>query len=397
MLYFVEGAPIGYVWWALPTRLRAAEIPIAEITALSALLTIPWSAKFLWAPLVDAMRPRRAGLRGWIAGAQLVMGASLLPIVGLELDAGSLGTLSTFLLVHAFAAATQDVAIDALAIRHTPTDELGAISGWMQVGMLTGRAAFGGMALMIEQRIGASSVVLGLVALCFTGSILVWIVPEDVEPVAGRIAERLGRFAKLLGTALASRSTWLGLLLASLAGAGMESLGVVAGPMLIDLGLPSGSVGGFFAGPAVVGMAVGALLGGRLADARARDGRERIVAGCIVALALGIVATAFVLPLPGATRIAIPILAVDYVLFGLFTASIYSLFMQITDPRLGATQFSTFMGGINLCSVWSAWAVGRLAASWGYPSALTTLALASTAALPLLYAIRASRSQSTDP
>ena len=172
---------------------------------------------------------------------------------------------------------------------------------------------------------------------------------------------------------------------------------MVAGPMLIDLGLPSGSVGGFFAGPAVVGMAVGALLGGRLADARARDGRERIVAGCIVALALGIVATAFVLPLPGATRIAIPILAVDYVLFGLFTASIYSLFMQITDPRLGATQFSTFMGGINLCSVWSAWAVGRLAASWGYPSALTTLALASTAALPLLYAIRASRSQSTDP
>ncbi|HPG25758.1 MAG TPA: MFS transporter, partial [Myxococcota bacterium] len=131
------------MWWALPTRLRAAEIPIAEITALSALLTIPWSAKFLWAPLVDAMRPRRAGLRGWIAGAQLVMGASLLPIVGLELDAGSLGTLSTFLLVHAFAAATQDVAIDALAIRHTPTDELGAISGWMQVGMLTGRAAFG--------------------------------------------------------------------------------------------------------------------------------------------------------------------------------------------------------------------------------------------------------------
>jgi len=142
-------------------------------------------------------------------------------------------------------------------------------------------------------------------------------------------------------------------------------------------------------------MAVGALLGGRLADARARDGRERIVAGCIVALALGIVATAFVLPLPGATRIAIPILAVDYVLFGLFTASIYSLFMQITDPRLGATQFSTFMGGINFCSVWSAWAIGRLAASWGYPWALTTLALASTAALPLLFAI--ARSRQTQP
>jgi hypothetical protein len=28
LLYFSEGAPIGYIWWHLPTRLRAADLPI---------------------------------------------------------------------------------------------------------------------------------------------------------------------------------------------------------------------------------------------------------------------------------------------------------------------------------------------------------------------------------
>ena len=30
-LYFSEGAPIGYLWWALPTKLRAAGADIEQI------------------------------------------------------------------------------------------------------------------------------------------------------------------------------------------------------------------------------------------------------------------------------------------------------------------------------------------------------------------------------
>ena len=58
-LYLSEGAPIGFLWLALPTRLKVADVSIQQITALTAVLVIPWTFKFAWAPLVDVLRSRR--------------------------------------------------------------------------------------------------------------------------------------------------------------------------------------------------------------------------------------------------------------------------------------------------------------------------------------------------
>ena len=33
-MYLSEGAPIGYVWWAMPTRLRAGGMPVESVGAL---------------------------------------------------------------------------------------------------------------------------------------------------------------------------------------------------------------------------------------------------------------------------------------------------------------------------------------------------------------------------
>jgi hypothetical protein len=81
------------------------------------------------------------------------------------------------------------------------------------------------------------------------------------------------------------------------------------------------------------------------------------------------------------------VLAGLYVGIGLLTTASYALFMNLTDPRLGATQFSAFMGATNLCEAWAALAVGRLVVAWGYPAAFALLGLVSLGALPLLGAI----------
>jgi hypothetical protein len=52
-LYFAEGAPIGFLWWALPATLREAGAPVERITALTAMLALPWAVKFVRAPLID--------------------------------------------------------------------------------------------------------------------------------------------------------------------------------------------------------------------------------------------------------------------------------------------------------------------------------------------------------
>ena len=402
LLYFAEGAPIGYVWWALPTRLREAGVPVEQVTAMSALLTLPWAFKFVWAPLVDALRPRRAGLRAWITGAQLAMGATLLPIVGLDI-ARHYGFLLACLLAHAVAAATQDVAIDALAVRCTPREELGSITGWMQIGMLAGRAGFGGVALVVEAQVGARAVVIALIALVWASSLIVWLADEPPLDREGGMSARMSQFGSMAGRVFSSRTTWLGLAVAATGGAAMEATGIVAGPLLIDLGIAKEGVGRFFAGPAVVCMGVGALLGGRLSDrlvGHAGLSREHFLTGAIFAVALGVVVTGSSLGSVGESShtLAVSLLAVDYLLFGIYTAAAYALFMSLTDPQLGGTQFSAFMGGINLCSVWSGWAVGQLASDWGYPTALWAMGLASFVAWPLLVGIsRSERRRAYSP
>jgi hypothetical protein len=110
LLYFAEGLPFGFVKDVLPVYFRVHGVSLRDI-GLASLITMPWSLKFLWAPLVDQLGERRQ----WIAGALVVMAASLLVAQGLP--AAPVATvLVVTLLCFTVAAATQDIAIDAYTI-----------------------------------------------------------------------------------------------------------------------------------------------------------------------------------------------------------------------------------------------------------------------------------------
>jgi dipeptide/tripeptide permease len=83
------------------------------------------------------------------------------------------------------------------------------------------------------------------------------------------------------------------------------------------------------------------------------------------------------------TMIAIA-LANVYFGIGLFVASSYALFMDLTDPRLGGTQFTAFMAATNGCEAWSGLAMGAMAGAWGYPYGMFVLAGVSAAALGIV-------------
>lgn len=387
-LYASEGAPIGYLWWALPTRLRAEGVPIDSITLLTGTLVLPWAFKFLWAPLVDVVRGGRWSLRSWIVGSQLVMGLALLPLLRID-PATQFGLLFAVLWVHAFAAATQDVAIDALAIASSAPGERGAINGWMQVGMLTSRAVFGGGALMAGAWLGHDIVVVALVATIWSTTVLVLLARENApdQALPASFRETVARFAGTLADVLVHPITRRALPLAVFGGMGWEAVGAVAGPFLIDRDLSEKQVGTILFAPVVLCMMTGALLGGYLSD---RIGRRLAVGaflGASVAAVLLIVLADLISPADvHAARIGSLVLL--YLTIGLFTASSYALFMDLSDPRLRATQFSTFMGATNLCEAIAALAVGRLIAGLGYPPAFVIMAAVSLLALSSLKLIR---------
>lgn len=123
VLYFAQGWPAGLVNKTLPIVFTAYGVDLGKIGLLS-LANLPWSFKFLWAPIVDRVGARRT----WIAACLLGMAA--LSLAFGATFRGEVGALVWILIVGiAFLSATQDIAIDAGTIELLNDKELGTANG----------------------------------------------------------------------------------------------------------------------------------------------------------------------------------------------------------------------------------------------------------------------------
>jgi len=374
-----EGAPIGFIWWALPTLMRSRGVAIEHITGLTSLLVLPWALKFVWAPLVDILR-HRWPLRYWILTSQALMGMTLLPLLFLNWEQ-QFPLVTLFLILHSFLAATQDVSIDALCILVTGAHERGSLNGWMQAGMLTSRSLLGGGALILLKSIGLGGVLALLLAVVW-GSSLFILASREPEGLSGN-ASGSPSFLQNLRATVRFKATWFGLLFAAVGGAGYEAVGAVAGPFMIDKGFSSEQVGWFFLIPAIVSTIAGSVLGGMIADRMRRLFSVRLFLTTMAASVL-LMAGLQTLNLSPAHPLYVVGLTVLYFCIGLFVASTYALFMDLTNPELGATQFSTYMGATNFCESWSTFTVGRFVGAWGYAVAFLLMGLVSLSMMPIV-------------
>ncbi|MCA9790570.1 MAG: hypothetical protein KC910_02195 [Candidatus Eremiobacteraeota bacterium] len=374
LLYFSEGAPIGFLWWALPTILRVQGLAVERITALTALLVLPWTLKFLAAPLVDL--GRSWGLKHWVAGAQIGMGLCLLPLTRID-PLVHLDWWTGFLLAHAICAAMQDVAIDALAIASVPPADRGRVNSAMQIGMLAGRGLFGGVSIWLAKVAGLGAVVASLIVAIWLSLVVLWNQAEEPAP-------RQRPLWPALRAAAGRATTWLGLGFALTAEAAFKATGGLAGPMLIDHQVSQEATAAFFSLGVVGAMMVGSLIGGRLADQRSRY--RAVGTGLVFTVAM-----VFGLGLLERWGLRGPVLMVAlagvYLSIGVFTVSAYALLMDLTEPTLGATQFSAFMAATNACEAWSVALAGRLAGQHGYGLALMAMACAGLLGFGFLFAL----------
>lgn len=393
-LYLSEGAPIGYIWWTIPTRLRVAGVSIEQITFLTSLLVLPWVFKFLWAPIIDTLQSNRWTLRSWIITTQIFMGITLSPLVFLDFQT-DFNIVFILLLLHTLTAATQDASIDALSIASVPTHERGSINGWMQTGMLTGRALLGGGALTLGEKVGNETIIILLIGVIWFSTVLVLFSKYEMATTNNvqKIRNRVTNFTITLRKVLADRSTRFGLLFAFTAGAGYEAVGAVAGPYLIDRNFDASSVGFFFSVPVIVGMIGGALIRGYLSD---KIGRHRSVVLSIILTVINITVLSSIDFIVGgsARMMQFILLSTMYVFIGFFIASSYALFMDMTDKKIGATQFSAFMGATNGCEAWATFGVGKIIPVAGYPIAFVVMGIISLSTIPIVRLLCFSKNRS---
>jgi MFS family permease len=371
LLYLSEGAPIGFVWWALPALLRGRGIELDAITTLTTIATLPWILKFLLAPVIDATLHRGVSVKRWILVCQVAMSLALLPLLAIDWSA-QFTLVIAIVGMHAIFAAVQDVGIDTLAIHSVPRDELGRINGWMQAGMLGGRASVAAGSTLIAASFGDPRLAVAFLAalIAMPAFVLAFAVSEPKSsepPVRPRAVIK----------AITTRTAVAGLAVALFVGAGFEFFGVSAGPRLLDLGNSESFVAMFFGFFAPVGLAAGALIGGTLTD---RIGPVRGTALGLAVLSLILIVIALDDLAPRREEAPHAWFVGAYFAIGALTACSYALFMTLSRGEFAATRFSFFMAMTNACEAWSGF-VGGVFASGGYGSTLMALTAASGIAL----------------
>ncbi len=108
---FSSGLPLYILIGLLPAWLRSEGVDLKSI-GLFALIQLPFTWKFLWAPLFDRYVPPLGRRRGWLFIWQVALLSSI-PVFGALHPGLDLWTIAYLACVVAFFSASQDVVLDA--------------------------------------------------------------------------------------------------------------------------------------------------------------------------------------------------------------------------------------------------------------------------------------------
>jgi MFS transporter, PAT family, beta-lactamase induction signal transducer AmpG len=393
LLYMTEGIPFGFATIAMATQMRRTGLSATAIGSFVAAVYLPWAFKWAVGPLVDVIASDRLGRRrGWILLMQLFMVATLLLLLQAGMTA-SIATLTGLIILHNCFAATQDVAIDALAVNTLHDDERGLANGLMFGGSYFGQAVGGSGALLLTSTIGFNNTFLFVAAAILSVTIFVVLpmrevaIPRVVAAGRGalsRVGNELASFVRESWTSFAAhRSAVLGLVLGLLP-IGAMALGLALQTNLaVEFGMDDNQTGQLTLWSSIL-TALGCVGGGWLSD---RYGRRRMLAMYIGAMSIPTLWLAYVCwqqhwifpAATGAAAVAVPavlitVFWVSSMVYAVFNGLMYgtraALFMDLTNPRVAATQFTLYMALMNLTlsysSQWQGYAVDHV----GYPTTL---------------------------
>lgn len=382
ILYISEGIPYGFTMTAMAAFMRMEGLTLEQIGLFAAALFVPWSFKWAWAPLIDIVRLERfGGRKAWIVFCTVMMIITLM-IAGTIDFSAQFQVLLWVIVLNNFFCATQDVAIDSLAVSVLRDDERATGNGFMFGGQYLGIALGGGGAIFVYGLWGFEAALTYVSVMLFANLIFCLLFIED--PIAREIPEPrriggfqhfigvLGEFVRNLYTGFMESGPGpkLGLLFALLPKGAMALAYALLTTLQVDYGLSETQISQVsILNSTLAG--IGCVVGGMIAD---RVG-VKLTTG--IFFALSAVPTVYLgMQIAAVGLSAIPLSHFYAVvmshgfLFGMAYGSRMAIFMGLTSPAVAATQFTAYMAISNLCvSITNFWQ-GQVAENFDYTAAL---------------------------
>jgi len=145
LAYVSLGTILGFVQGGVAPVLRTQGVELSAMRWVYALY-LPFGLAFLWAPVVDSWRWPWLGRRtGWIIPMQCVCVLAIAAIAFVQPAPGAWGMLLALGFVATMAAATMDVALDALTVEMVSPDRRAAASAAKMGGVSLGGVLGGGV------------------------------------------------------------------------------------------------------------------------------------------------------------------------------------------------------------------------------------------------------------
>jgi MFS transporter, PAT family, beta-lactamase induction signal transducer AmpG len=286
-LGFSSGLPLALSGSTLLIWMRESGVNLGTI-GLFALVGTPYTVKFLWAPLVDALDvPVLSKLlgrrRGWLLLSQLLLIAAIIFLGSCDPSTSAFVVALGALLV-ATASSTQDIVVDAFRVESLSESEQAAgMASYVaayRIGMLASTAGalfvvsgFQGLGLSHAAAWSAGYVVMAALVLIGIATTLVATEPEK-SVAANAVHARENALARVVEAAVGAFSEFLSRDMAFVALAFVvlfkftDALsGAMTAPFVIDLGFSRNEYAAIIKGVGLAATLVGGFAGGFVARA----------------------------------------------------------------------------------------------------------------------------------
>jgi MFS family permease len=335
-LYFSEGLKHIIATIILPIYLADVGIPIALIGIVSSIFLMPMTIKFFWGGIVDH----------WIkfGRRRFIIIGGLLSIVGLFIvsfidPSEFLIMFSIFLFIAGVGVGFLDVSADAWAIEISKENERGKINGAMfagqSLGMLIGAPLLTTIAYIYNYQY----------VFLITSLIVLFIIAFPILIKDDKKIRKRQKLPSILLKEFKKKTTLLVSLFTPLSAINIGLLGIVIPLHLkINLNMDITQIGWvimLWAGTKIIG----SLIAGTACD---KIGRKFVL---YIVMTAGVILTAMLIFANSWETIAILYTLIGFMHGGQYTA-LGALLMDVTNPKVGATQFSilTSLGNIGLFS-----------------------------------------------
>lgn len=400
-LGFSSGLPLLLTFSTLSVWLTEEGVSKTTI-GLFALVGLPYSIKFLWAPLIDRLPlpvlTRRLGRRrSWAIATQLAL---MVGLVGLGSTQPGIDPWTTawWAVFVSFASASQDVVIDAYRVEILEEEQYGAGAAMIVAGYRIGLLTAGAGALFLAEAVDWLWVYAAMAVLVIVGSAVVLLNPEPRAAPTPKHEEDAARWLKnrvrvgatagkllswFYGAVIApfadfvGRPFWIGILAFVVFYKFGDSLaGVMANPFYLDIGFTKAEIAAVSKVFGLGATLLGGFLGG-LTVVRIGIWHSLLYAGILQMLSnLMFAVQALVGHDIGMLTVTI---AVENVAGGMGTAAFVAYLSSLCNVAYTATQYA-------LLSSFMAFARTTLSASGGYIADhsdwVTFFVLTTVAALP---------------